>query len=145
VDRTRLQPPHPRLHARQRRGRRHLRAPFSIRADPALREELDYIVPRGIPYDAWAEWSPLSRGFALAWQRDKAATCSCGTRHDEWAADRDAYVGATHYCRGHDVLAMQQEALPKDDKGRPLPGFIAHLERREVAEAREAANTTRTD
>ncbi|WP_269799593.1 hypothetical protein [Geodermatophilus chilensis] len=43
------------------------------------------------------------------------------------------------------MLAMQQEALPKDDNGRPLPGFIAHLERREIAVAREAAKAARTN
>ena len=42
---------------------------------------------------------------------------------------------AVHYCRGHEVLAQAQEELPKDEDGRPLPGYIAHLERREIAEA----------
>jgi anti-sigma factor RsiW len=75
--------------------------------------------------------------------RNKAATCPrCGTRHDEWDADRDAYVGATHYCRGDDVLAMAQEALPKDKDGRTLPGFVAYLEPRDVAEARAEAKAT---
>lgn len=78
--------------------------------------------------------------------RNKNETCSCGTRHDEWESDRDAYVGATAYCRGHDLLAMQQDALPKGDDGQPLPGFIAHLERRDVVEARAAGKaTTRND
>jgi hypothetical protein len=106
-------------------------------------------VPLAIPHSVFLgrivrpgrdpQWTPEDRGYALAWQADKRATCSCGTREDEWAEDRDAYVGATAYCRGHDVLAMAQESLPKDKDGRPLPGFIAHLERREVAEARAKA------
>lgn len=85
-------------------------------------------------------WLDTDRGYALAWQRNKAETCRrCGTRHDEWESDRDAYVGATHYCRGDDVLAMAQENLPKDSYGRTLPGFVAYLEPGEVAEAREHA------
>lgn len=85
------------------------------------------------------EWTDLDRGLALAWQADQRATCTCGTRHDEWAEDRDAYVPAVHYCRGHEVLAQAQEELPKDSDQRPLPGFIAHLERRDIAEARAKA------
>lgn len=91
------------------------------------------------------QWLDTDRGYALAWQLDKAATCSCGTRADEWETDREAYVGATHYCRGCDISSMQQADLPKDPHGRPLPGFHAYLEPRERAEAREAAKNSPTD
>ncbi|MCZ2837135.1 hypothetical protein [Modestobacter sp. VKM Ac-2985] len=63
--------------------------------------------------------------------RDDRATCSCGTRHDEWdpkqGGDRDAYVADTTYCRGHALLGEHQQALPKDGDGRPIPGFMPHL------------------
>jgi hypothetical protein len=84
-------------------------------------------------------WLDTDRALALAWQAEKNSTCSCGTRDDEWVEDRAAYVGATAYCRGHELLAMQAEALPKDTDGRPLPGFFARLVRREIAEAGLAA------
>jgi hypothetical protein len=74
------------------------------------------------------EWTQVDREYALAWTALKAATCAtCGTRHDEWQDDRDAYEGATHYCRGDDVLAMQQESLPKGEDGRTMPGYRAYL------------------
>lgn len=84
-------------------------------------------------------WSPLARGYALAWNRNRKATCSCGTRHDEWdpklGGDRDAYVAETSYCRGHELLARHQaDAVPKDKDGRPLPGFFTYLRPRTEAD-----------
>lgn len=74
------------------------------------------------------DWSPLARGYALAWQQNDRETCPrCGTRHDEWEHDDDAYLGATHYCRGCDLIGQQQGVLPTDEDGRPMPGHIPHL------------------
>jgi hypothetical protein len=126
------------VHEPARADRGHLQPGFQLRADPQLKAELDYIVPRGISYDAWVEWSPLARGYALAWQRNEGATCSCGTRHDEWdpkaGGDRDAYVADTTYCRGHAVLADAKKDLPKSGDGHPIPGFMTYLRPRTDAD-----------
>lgn len=115
---------------------------------------MDYCGPHGIPHSVFlgrpvrpgdSQWLDTDRELALAWARNKAATCSsCGTRHDEWAEDRDAYVAAVHYCRGDDVLAMGREALPKDKDGRPKPGFFAYLQPREQWEAEQEELLART-
>jgi hypothetical protein len=122
-----------------RADRGHVEPGFQLRADQELEEVADYIVPRGISYDAWLEeWSPLARGLALAWQRNKKSTCSCGTRHDEWdpkaGGDRDAYVADTTYCRGHAVLDEAKKQLPKTGDGRPVPGFMTYLRPRTDAD-----------
>lgn len=71
----------------------------------------------------------------MAWQQNKAEHCSgCGTRPDEWAADREAYVPDVHYCRGCELLAMERENTPKDVDGKPLAGRHAFLQPRALYE-----------
>jgi hypothetical protein len=62
---------------------------------------------------------------------NKAATCACGTRHDEWQADPNAYISDHVYCEGHARLAEEQENIPKDKDGRPMAGYFAFLTPRE--------------
>lgn len=86
------------------------------------------------------QWLDTDRAYALAWQRNRRQVCAgCGTRPDEWdpaqGGDREAFVPDTHYCRGCELLAMQAEAVPKDDDGRPLPGRHHFLMPREQFEA----------
>lgn len=84
------------------------------------------------------DWLPTDAGLAVAWQQNQREACrSCGTRPDEWQADRDAYVSDTHYCRGCELLAQQREsdAVPTDKDGRPLPGYHAYLMPRPMWEA----------
>lgn len=92
-----------------------------------MRAELDYCVPLGIPHSTFLGWSAADRGYALAWTINKNATCSCGTRKDEWDEDSFAYMPDTHFCRGHQVLAEHQKTLPKTDDGHALPGFFSYL------------------
>lgn len=78
------------------------------------------------------QWLDTDRGYALAWQANKAATCpNCGTRHDEWdpeqGGDRDAYVPDHSMCRGCQVLAEGHEELPKTPDGAPMPGWRHYL------------------
>lgn len=107
---------------------------------------MDYIAPLGISFDAWSEWSPLARGLALAWQQEQKVTCSrCGTRQDEWENDGDAYMGATHHCRGCELIGQQQGVLPTDEDGRPMPGYVPYLLPREQAMARLEAEAARQE
>lgn len=81
-------------------------------------------------------WLPTDAGLALAWQQNKAATCAgCGTRPDEWDADREAYMPDQHYCRGCELLAMERESAPKGADGRPLLGRHPFLTPRAAWEA----------
>lgn len=48
-------------------------------------------------------------------------------------------MSEVHYCRGDELLAMQQDALPKDEDGRTKPGFRAYLIPREHFERQMTA------
>ena len=89
-------------------------------------------------------WSPLARGYALAWEQNEREKCpDCRTRHEEWKDDPDAYLGATHYCRGSELLAQQRNTFPTDDDGRPMPGYFAYLKPRAQAEQEMEAEAAR--
>lgn len=87
------------------------------------------------------QWSEADRGKALAWQLDKQATCGCGTRHDEWIGDRDAYIADHVFCHGHAAIALHQDNLPKDEDGRTAPGWMTVLKPRAQWEAEQANKT----
>lgn len=75
------------------------------------------------------QWLPTDSGLALAWAQHRAEVCpGCGTRKDEWDADRDtAYIPDVHYCRGCELLAEARADMPKDEQGKPKPGFHPYL------------------
>lgn len=111
-----------------------------------MRAELDYCVPLGIPHSVFLgrvvgpddpAWLDTDRGYALAWRADKAQTCTCGTRPDEWAEDDDAYIGSYVYCEGCARLADEQNNVPRDGDGRPRPGYHVFLQPRELYEAEQ--------
>ena len=83
-------------------------------------------------------WLDTDRGYALAWQANKRATCSgCGTRADEWAEDDDAYISDHITCEGCARLAEEKTTnLDKGPDGAFLPGQHAFLSPRELYEAR---------
>jgi hypothetical protein len=99
-----------------------------------LRAELDYCVPLGIPHSVFLGWSDADRGYALAWQANKRATCSgCGTRADEWAEDGDAYISDHYTCQGCARLAEEQASnLDRGPDDTPRPGQHAFLTPREL-------------
>lgn len=46
----------------------------------------------------------------MAWLRDQRTICpTCRTRKEEWAHDRNAFVGDIQQCPGCDVLEQEQE------------------------------------
>jgi hypothetical protein len=58
-------------------------------ADAELREQLDYVVPLGIPLFFFLGgppgWTDLDRGYALAWRRLEAEKCGqCHVARREW-------------------------------------------------------------
>lgn len=80
-------------------------------------------------------WPIEDQDKALAWQRERAKVCRCGTRREEWVADPDAYLGDLDHCEGCDRLEREQDNIPEGAKGvhtRLLP--------REIALARVAAD-----
>lgn len=63
-------------------------------------------------------WSDLDQDKALAYQRFADETCAgCGTRDDEWEADRFAFVGDQVRCAGCEVLEQERENIPEAAKG----------------------------
>ena len=78
-----------------------------------------------VPVAGEPQWLDTDRAYALAWTQNKAATCSCGTRKDEWDEDSYAYVPDTHFCRGHQVLA--EAKVPQTADGHDAPGWFSYL------------------
>ena len=101
-------------------------------------------MPLGIPHSVFLgrtvgptdpQWLDTDRGYALAWQANKASTCTgCGTRADEWDAEENAYIGDHIKCEGCIRIAEEQNNVPKDD-GQPRPGFHVYLAPKAVYEA----------
>ena len=77
-------------------------------------------------------WSPLARGYALAWTANNKATCRCGTRADEWEADENAYISAHWTCPGCARLAEHAESNLDKVGDKVLPGQHTYLQRRET-------------
>ena len=99
--------------------------------DHRLREELEYCAPRGIPHSVFLRWSDDDRDKALAWARLGRATCSdCGTRPDEWEADRDAYRPDHHICQGCLEIAQHRGQI-KDIAERTPGGVKVYLQPKE--------------
>lgn len=56
------------------------------------------------------DWTPLDQAKALEWHRDQRKICpTCRTRKEEWAQDRDAYVGHIDYCPGCERIEQERE------------------------------------
>lgn len=98
-------------------------------------------MPLGIPHSVFMgrpvglgepQWLETDRGYALAWRENNAATCVCGTREDEWQADRDAYISGNAYCEGCARLADERANVPKTGDDRPAPGYHTFLTPREL-------------
>jgi hypothetical protein len=82
--------------------------------DPQLREELAYCVPLGIPHSRFLSWAEEDQAFL----RERSTVCTgCGTRQADWDRDRFAYVAESHQCSGCELLAQEQENLPKQAQG----------------------------
>lgn len=89
---------------------------------------MEYCAPLGIPHSEFLRWDKDDRDKAIAWQLRKMATCPrCGTRHEEWEEDHNAYVGEERQCRGCEVRERTEAAIPKDD---PRRGVYVTLRKR---------------
>ena len=77
-----------------------------------------YCAPKGIPHSRFLDWPPDDQDKALAYQRFVAETCgSCGTRPEEWEADKFAFVGDQVHCSGCAALDQERENVPEGAKG----------------------------
>lgn len=95
------------------------------------------MVPRGIPHSRFLAWHPDDQDKALAWVREQSLKCSgCGTRKDEWAEDRDAYISVHEVCPGCQRIAEENQNIPDSLKGAkvgllPKETYFANRERYE--------------
>ncbi len=74
-------------------------------------------MPLGIPYSVFLDWDPDDQDKALAYMREKAKVCSCGTRMEEWE-DIDPmnppYISWSQVCPGCRALEEERHNLPED-------------------------------
>lgn len=60
-------------------------------------------------------WSEDDQDKALAWRKEERLHCpGCGTRRDEWEADRFAYVVQDDRCPGCEILAQERRQIPEE-------------------------------
>lgn len=97
------------------------RAWWRLERDVALRLEMDYCAPHGLPHSHFlggpAGWTGHDRELALAWLMRRNATCpGCGTRPDEWQRDPYAYVPTPVLDKGCEVLKGAESQLEDRDR-----------------------------
>jgi hypothetical protein len=62
-----------------------------------------------------AVWTDEDAEIALAWDRRQRLSCrSCGTRAEEWAADRFAYVPTARACPGCELLSQERRGVREE-------------------------------
>jgi hypothetical protein len=100
-----------------------------------------YQVPRSIllgrpmPRPGEPLWLPDDREWAIVYEQFKRGVCTrCGTRHEEWADDPDAYVAVPTRCPGAEALAISDEQIPEQERAR---GAFSVLIRGDEWDARE--------
>lgn len=100
-----------------------------------------YEVPRSIllgrPLPAPGE--PLfldeDRDWLFEWEQYKATICGqCGTDHQLWKNDPDAYHAVLTRCPGKEAIAIAEREIPEGEQGR---GAYATLVHRDEFEWRE--------
>ncbi len=73
-----------------------------------------------IPHSQFLEWDQGDRDKAIWWHIREAEKCpGCGTRHEDWEHDHNAFIGDVIRCRGCEVR-QRTEASIRDDDGRGL-------------------------
>jgi hypothetical protein len=103
-----------------------------LRDDERLWEELSYCVPLGIPHSRFLDWDPDDQDKALAYTRDINSRCKgCGTRHEDWVEDDNAYISWHDVCPGCERLEQEKANVHEGQQGvhfRLLPKDLAlHL------------------
>lgn len=89
-------------------------------------------MPLGIPHSQFLHWSDDDQDKALAWMRERGATCgNCGTRKDEWEQNRFAYVSETYRCPGCELIEQERRNIPEGQ----TDGVQIYLVPRELATA----------
>jgi len=80
---------------------------------------MEYCGPLGLPRSTFLAWDPDDQDAALTWSMRRMSThAACGTRPEEWEPERGgsetAYAADVRGCRGCEVVAAAQDAIPKD-------------------------------
>lgn len=93
-------------------------APFRVREDARLTQELAYCVPLGLPHSEFLTWHEDDQDKALAWLHEQNSKCRrCRTRPEEWdpkqGGSRWAYVVEIDRCSGCELLDQAQRDLAK--------------------------------
>ncbi len=85
--------------------------------DDLLREQLAYVVPLGIAHSTFLAWDEDDQDKALAYMREKAKVCVCGTRPEEWEENRLAYISHSSVCLGCRAIEEERHNVPSDERG----------------------------
>lgn len=87
--------------------------------------ELAYCVPLGIPHSEFLSWPDVDQDKAIDFVQYQRGACpGCGTRREEWEADRFAYVAESERCPGCEVIAQEQDSVPDDADTRGVRWFL---------------------
>lgn len=81
------------------------------------------MVPLGIPYSEFLEWSDEDQDLALEFKAQERITCSsCGTNPDDWFDNDGYYIEPAPYkvrakrCLGCESLSEEHKRLGSDRK-----------------------------
>jgi hypothetical protein len=89
-----------------------------LRTNERLWEELAYVVPLGIPHSRFLDWSDDDQDKAIAFLRDQRNRCpNCGTREEDWAEDKFAFVGWHDRCLGCEAVEQERKNIPEGALG----------------------------
>lgn len=94
---------------------------------------MEHAIP---PSEFRSRWSDDDQDEVLGFIREKAKVCRCGTRADEWAANRNAYTVEIEKCPGCEQLAIANKHTDDGEHAYLIPTAIAVA----LQEAREQAN-----
>jgi hypothetical protein len=100
------------------------------------------VLGRPLPAPGKPLWLAEDLDWAIAFEQYKASVCKrCGTRHEEWDGNPDAYVAVHERCPGEQALALSDEEIPEAERGRGAFSVLIPVDvdywRREYAEAAE--------
>lgn len=105
-----------------------------------------YQVPRSlllgrVPLPAEPLWLDEDLEWALAYEGFLGSICRrCGTRHEEWRNNPDAYVAVPTRCPGAEALAIADKDIPEDEQARGAYSVLVRGDEFDVRlEQRDAA------
>lgn len=75
-------------------------------------------MPLGLPHSEFLSWDEDDQDKALGFTREQAKQCSgCGTRKEDWDADRFAFVADSYQCPGCELISMEQDNVREGLRG----------------------------